>query len=185
MWARKTLVVLLIVGVVGSGCALAGPAQDVLKDLAQSERNERLITGYTFIGIGVAVGIVSAAVLMDSEIGIYGILAGGLITVPGIVALAVPSNAEIECNKACDSETESALALERLADRGKLNRIMSGVVNIAAGVASLVIPYSYITPYDYLYSAVSSFGAAVVDLLFPSKEERAYARYLTLAGQEG
>ena len=62
MRLKTVLVTLLVTGVLTSGCALAGPAQDVLEDLARSERNERLIAGYTALGIGAAIGLVSAAV---------------------------------------------------------------------------------------------------------------------------
>jgi len=177
MGLRTFLMSLLIVGVLASSWVAAGPAQEILEDLARSERNERRIAGYTYLGIGAAVGLVSTAVLIDSGIGIYGVVVGGLIALPGVVALVVPSAAELECRQGCDSEDDSALALERLADRGRLERFVSGIVNIAAGVASLLHPFGYFTRYDYVYTAMSSFGMAAVDFLFPSKEERAYARY--------
>lgn len=185
MRMRKLLLAVVIVSVVGSGCALAGPAHDVLGDLAQSERAARRMAGFTTLGIGVAIGVVSAAVMLESGIGIYGVIAGGLIALPGVVMLAIPSEAEREFAQAGGSETASALALERLSERGRRSRMMSGVVNLAAGIASLLYPYSYFTPYDYIYSAISSFGMAAVDFLFPSKEEQAFARYQNLAFQEG
>jgi hypothetical protein len=185
MVGKSLWVVVLIAAVVGSGCALAGPAQDVLGDLARSERSERLISGYTLVGIGAAIAVVSAAVMVESGIGIYGVLAGGLVAAPGVVILAVPSRVEREFAEAGDSEVESALALERLADEGRRGRILSGIVDLAAGVASLVYPYSYITPYDHIYSAISSFGMAAYQFLFPSKEERALERYQELVLQAG
>ncbi len=183
MRLRSVLSVVLAVVVIASSTALAGPAQDVLSDLARSERSARLATGYTYIGLGVAIGVVSAVVLIDSGIGIYGVLTGALIAVPGVAALLVPSPAEREFVEAGDSEIEAALALERLAETGRRERIVSGIANIAAGIASLLYPFEYFTPYDYVYSAVSSFGMAAVDFLFPSKEERALARYQRLAEQ--
>ena len=183
MRLQSAMAVVLVVAVVASSTALAGPAQDVLSDLARSERSARLATGYTYIGLGVAIGVVSAVVLVDSGIGIYGVLTGALIAVPGVAALLVPSAAEREFADAGDSEIEAALALERLAETGRRERIISGIANVAAGVASLLYPFEYFTPYDYVYSAVTSFGMAAVDFPFPSKEERAFSQYLRLAEQ--
>lgn len=178
------LAVVLAAVVIASSTALGGPAQDVLGDLARSERSARVATGFTTIGLGVAIGVVSAVVLVDSGMGIYGVLAGALIAVPGIALLLVPSVAEREFAEAGDSEIEAALALERLSETGRRERIVSGIANAAAGVASLLYPFEYFTPYDYVYSAVTSFGMAAVDFLFPSKEERAFSRYLRLVEQE-
>ncbi len=183
MRLQSAMAVVLVVAVVASSTALAGPAQDVLSDLARSERSARLATGYTYIGLGVAIGVVSAVVLVDSGIGIYGVLTGALIAVPGVAALLVPSVAEREFAEVGDSEIGAALALGRLAETGRRERIISGIANVAAGVASLLYPFEYFTPYDYVYSAVTSFGMAAVDFLFPSKEERAFFRYQRLAEQ--
>jgi hypothetical protein len=99
--------------------------------------------------------------------------------------LVVPSDVEREYAESKDSETACALALERLADNGLRSRVLSGIVNASAGVASLLFPFNFITPYDSVYSAVSSLGMAAYDFLFPSKAELAYARDLELAGQGG
>lgn len=181
MQRRRVLAAVLIIALVGSSCVFAGPAQEILEDLSKSEQSARLATAFTYIGLGVVVSGVSAAVLMDSGIGIYGVIAGGVIALPGVVSLAVRSSAEREFARVGDSEIESALALERLAAEGRLGRIISGLGNLAAGVASLLYPFSYFTRYDYVYSAVMSFGTAAVDFLFLSKEERAYKRYEALA----
>ena len=172
-----TLVVVMLL----SGCAvLAGPAQDVLGDLADSARIERIVSGWTTVGTGVVIGVGGYLLGNELKLGSYALIAGGVVALPGVVTLMVPSEAELACRRSCDSETESSLALERLAGNAKLERILSGVVNIAAGVASLLFPYSYVTQYDYIYSAVMSFGLAAVDLFFPSKEERAYESYKLL-----
>lgn len=184
MRLRSVLAVVLAVVVIASSTALAGPAQDVLGDLAHSERSARLATGYTSIGLGVAIGVGSVVVLSGSGIEIYGVLAGALIAILGVVALVVPTAAEREFADAGDSEIEAALALEQLAEAGRRERIVSGIANVAAGVASLLYPFGYLTPYDHVYSAVTSFGTAAVDFLFPSKEERAFARYERLVQQE-
>lgn len=183
MRLQSAMAVVLVAVVVASSAALAGPAQDVLGDLARSERSTRLAGGYTYIGLAVAIGVVSVVVLVDSGIGTYGVLAGALIAVPGVATFLVPSPVERGFAEAGDSEIEAALALEWLAEMGRRERITSGVANVAAGVASLLYPFEYFTPYDYVYSAVSSFGMAAVDFLFPSKEERAFARYDRLAEQ--
>jgi len=183
MRLQSAMAVVLVVVVVASSAAVAGPAQDVLGDLACSERSARLAGGYTYIGLGVAIGVVSVVVLVDSGIGIYGVLAGALIAVPGVVALLVPSAAEREFAETGDSEIEAALALERLAETGRRERTVSGIANVAVGVASLLYPFEYFTTYDYIYSAVSSFSMAAVDFLFLSKEERAFSRYQRLAEQ--
>ncbi|MBU0596161.1 hypothetical protein KJ567_05715 [Candidatus Bipolaricaulota bacterium] len=180
----KCVLVVLMVGlVVGSACVLAGPAQEVLGDLAETERSARVVTGITSIGLGVAIGVGSYVFLAGSGMEIYGAIAGGLVALPGVVMLLLPSEAERACYDACDSEVESAFALERLAAQGRLNRYISGAANLAAGVVSLLYPYNYFTSYDYVITAVSSFGMAVIDFLLPSKEEIAYAKYEALAAQ--
>jgi hypothetical protein len=183
MRLRSMSAVLLAVVVIASSAALAGPAQDVLGDLARSERSARLAGGYTSIGIGVAIGVGSVVLLAGSGLEIYGVLTGALIAIPGAITLVVPSAAEREFAEAGDSEIQAALALERLAETGRRERIVSGIANVAAGVASLLYPFEYFTPYDYVYAAVSSFGMAAVDFLFPSTEERAFAQYQRLAEQ--
>jgi hypothetical protein len=183
MRLRSALAAVLAVVVITSSTALAGPAQDVLSDLARSERSARLVAGYTTIGVGVAIGVGSVVVLAGSGSEIYGVLVGALVAIPGVVTLVIPTAAEREFVEAGESEIEAALALERLAETGRRERIVSGIANVAAGVASLLYPFGYLTPYDYVYAAVSSFGMAAVDLLFPSEEERAFARYQKLAEQ--
>jgi len=182
---RYRILAMVLVWVLIAGSAvLAGPAQDVLGDLARSERSARLASGYVSLGLGVAIGVGSAVVLAGTGTELYGILAGGLVALPGVFSLMVPTAAEREFAEAGESEIAAALALERLAEMGRRERIISGVANVAAGVASLLYPFGYFTPYDYVYSAVSSFGSAAVDLLLPSKEERAFATYERLVAQE-
>jgi hypothetical protein len=183
VWNRLcgVAVVLVAVGL----CVHAGPAQDVLADLADSAHSERIASGVVTLGVGVAIGVASAVFLRGSELGIYGLIAGGAMAVPGALLLVIPSSAEQEYLRSGDSEAASALALERLADEGRRNRLLSGVSNAAAGVASLFYPINVITPHDSLYSAMASFGMAVYDFLVPSKEEAAYDRYASLAEQGG
>jgi len=183
MRLKKGFVVALAVIVVASSAAIAGPAQEVLGDLARSGRSARLVSGYTSIGLGVAIGVGSAVVLAGSGLEIYGVLAGALVAVPGVVTLVLPTAAEREFSEAGDSEIKAAMALERLAEVGRRERMVSGIANVAAGIASLLYPFAYFTPYDYVYSAVVSFGMAALDFLLPSAEERAYATYQRLAEQ--
>ena len=178
-------VLALVLIVLGSSCILAGPAQDILGNLADSARSERVVSGLTTIGIGAAIGIGGYLLLDDMGLGTYAAIAGGLVALPGLITLAIPSSAEIACSRSCDSEIDSALALEGMAAGARLTRYISGIINIAAGTASLLFPYSYVTPYDYVYSAIMSFGMAAIDFLFPSMEERAYERYRLLAGEAG
>lgn len=185
MILRGLWVAVLIAGLVGTGAATAGPAQEVLEDLAHGERTARVTSGLTSIGLGVAVGVGGFVVLSGSGMEIYGALAGALIAVPGVVTLMVPSAAERELAEAGDAELEAALALERLAESGRRERIVSGIAHVAAGIASLLYPFGFVTPYDHVYSAVTSFGMAAVDFLLPSKEERALARYERLAQASG
>lgn len=176
----------LLVAAVGvllfASCVSAGPAQDVLSDLAESSRSGRITTGLVTIGAGVALGVASIAFL-GSDLVVYGLLAAGVVAVPGALSLLVPSTAELEFERAGGSETESALALARLADEGRRARLLSGISNVAAGIATLVYPIDLFTPYDALVSAVSSFGMAVYDFLVPSREEAALDRYEILAAQ--
>jgi len=183
MRLRRVLVGVVVLAVLGSATVLGGPAQDVLADLARSERSARVAGGVAAIGVGVAVGVGSAVFLAGSGVEFYGMLTGALIALPGVGMLIVPTAAEREYLAAGASEVESALALERLALSGRRGRIISGIANAATGIASLIYPFSYLTPYDYVYTAVTSFGMAAVDFLLPSSEERAYATYQRLAAQ--
>jgi len=182
---RRIAIVWLMALIVGSSCLFAGPAQDILGSLAESARTERVVSGLTTIGVGVAVGVGGYFLLADVGWGPYAAIAGGLIALPGILTLVLPSEAEIACARSCDSEIDAALALENMAATARLTRFVSGIVNVAAGTAALLFPYSYITPYDYVYSAIVSYGTAVLDFLFPSKEERAYQQYLAIAEEGG
>ena len=182
---RKGLAPALVLIVLGSSCLLAGPAQDILGNLADSARSERVVSGLTSIGVGAVVGIGGYFLLNDMGLGTYAVVAGGLVALPGLIALVIPSAAEIACSRSCDSEIDSALALEDMAAGARLTRYISGIVNIATGTASLLFPYSYVTAYDYVYSAIISYGMAAIDFLFPSKEERAYDSYRLLAGETG
>jgi hypothetical protein len=183
---RTGVIAAIVVAIVLSAAAIvvAGPAQEILGDLARSEGSSRMIAGVATVAVGVAVGVGSAAFLMGTDYGIYGIVAGGLIAAPGVVMLVVPSEAERAYAAAKDSEEDCALALENLAEKARMARIVSGIVNASAGVASLLFPINLITRYDYVYSAVSSFGAAAIDFLLPSTEERAYSRYLDAVESE-
>jgi MFS family permease len=174
------MVAALALAILGSGCVAAGPAQDVLADLARSERTARIASGIGSVAVGAAIGIAGSLLLTDPTLQTYGWIAGGLVAAPGLLVLAVPSQAELAARHA-ETETEAVLALERLAAGGRTERMISGVANLAAGVAALVFPYRFITPYDYLYSAVYSFGSAALDFLLLSKEERAYNTYRELA----
>ncbi|MFC2078381.1 hypothetical protein ACFLSZ_00205 [Candidatus Bipolaricaulota bacterium] len=179
----KTGVILVLGVVLIAGGLLAGPAQDILGNLADTARAERVVSGLTTIGIGAAVGIGGYLLLDDMGLGTYAAIAGGLVALPGLITLVVPSSSEIACLRSCDSEVDSALALEAMASSARLTRYVSGIVNVAAGTASLLFPYSYVTPYDYVYSAIVSYGMATLDFIFPSKEERAYRQYeLAIAG---
>jgi hypothetical protein len=177
---RRTVGVLLVALVVGNSCLLAGPAQDILGSLAESARSERILSGLTNIGIGAAFGIGGYLLLSDVGWGPYAAIAGGLVALPGVLTLVIPSQAEIACARSCDSEVDAALELGNMAATARLARYVSGIVNITAGTVSLLFPYSYITPHDYVYSAIVSYGTAVMDFLFLSKEERAYREYLVL-----
>ena len=181
----KRGIVLLLVLVLASSCVLAGPAQEILSDLSESARAERVVSGWTSIGIGTVIGVGGFLLLDDAGLGTYAAVAGGLVALPGVITLVIPSEAEIACSKSCDSEIDSAMALEQMAANAKLERYISGVINIAAGAASLLFPYSYVTQYDYVYSAVMSFGMGALDFLLPSKEERAYRSYELLAAPTG
>jgi len=176
---------LMLVMVLASSCVLAGPAQDILGNLADSAQSERVVSGLTTIGIGVVIGVGGYLLVNDMGLGTYAAITGGLVALPGIITLVLPSEAESACRKACDSEVDSALALEQMAANAKLTRYISGIVNVAAGTVSLLFPYSYVTQYDYVYSAIISFGMGAIDFLFPSKEERSYESYKLLAASTG
>jgi len=177
---RKTFALVLVVVFASSG-VLAGSAQDILNNLAESSRTERRVSGLTTIGIGTVIGVGGFLLLDDLGLGTYAAITGGLVALPGLITLVIPSDAEISCSRSCDSEIDSAMALEKMAANAKLERYISGVINIAAGAASLLFPYSYITQYDYVYSSIMSFVMGALDFLLPSKEERAYESYRLMA----
>ena len=177
--------VMVLVMVLASSCVFAGPAQEILGKLAESAQTERMVSGWTSIGIGTVIGVGGFLLLDDVGLGTYAAVAGGLVALPGLITLVIPSEPEIACSKSCDSEVESARALEQMAANAKLERYISGVINIAAGAAALLFPYSYVTQYDYVYSAIMSFGMGAIDFLLPSKEERAYKSYELLAMSAG
>jgi hypothetical protein len=179
----KRLLVAGMLVILAGLVAHAGPAQDVLSDLARSAHDERIATGIATLGVGVAIGVASGLFLMGTDLGIYGLIAGGVIAAPGVALLLLPSSSEREFGQFGDSEADSALALARLADEGRRNRFLSGVGNVATGIATLVYPINVVTPYDSLYSTVASLGMAVYDFLIPSREEAAYDRYRVLVEQ--
>lgn len=181
----KTGFVIVMAVFLISGSVIAGPAQEILSDLADSARSERMISGMVTIGIGAAVGIGGFILLNDVGLGGYAAIAGGLVALPGVITLVIPSSAEIACNLHCQSEIESASALEELAAAARFSRYVSGVINIAAGTVSLLFPINVFTQHDYIFSAIMSYGMAVMDFLFPSKEEMAFERYLVLVGEAG
>lgn len=181
----KRSVVFVLIFVLASTCVVAGPAQDILGNLAASARRDRMISGWTAIGAGTVIGVGGFLLLDDLGLGTYAAVAGGLVALPGLISLIVPSKAELACARSCDSEIDSAMALDQMAASAKLERYLSGVINIAAGTASLLFPYSYVTQYDYVYSAVLSFGRGALDFLLPSKEERAYKNYELLVSPQG
>ena len=113
MTAKVLLVTLLMLMVAGSW-VLAGPAQEILGSLADDARGERLLSGFTSLGLGVGLGVGSYLLLGGSGLEIYGVIAGGLYAVQGIITLVIPTPAEIACRQSCDSEMESAMALEEL-----------------------------------------------------------------------
>ncbi len=182
---KRGFVLVLVMMVLASSCVFAGPAQEILGNLAESARTQRMMSGWTAIGMGTVIGVGGYVLLDDVGLGTYAAIAGGLVALPGLITLVIPSSAEVACSKACDSEIDSALALEQMAATAKLERYISGVINMAAGAASLLFPYSYVTQYDYVYSAIVSFGRGAIDFLFPSKEERAYKSYELLAMSAG
>jgi len=173
---RKVTVVVLSLMLIGSSLVFAGPAQDVLGDLAAEAQSSRLISGYVLIGAGVVAGVAGTLLLAPLDLAWVGPLVGGVIAVPGVIALLSPSEAEQEA-AAAETEEAAVIALHRLAESGQRARFISGIVNLASGVASLVFPYSFVTAYDYVYSAVLSFGMAALDFLLPSQEEQALAHY--------
>ena len=59
-----------------SACAHAAPAQVVLADLADSAHSERIATDTAMMGVGVTIGVASGLFLMDTELGIYGLIVG-------------------------------------------------------------------------------------------------------------
>jgi hypothetical protein len=169
-----------VIGIVLLAGALvtAGPAQEILGELAEASRSQRMTSGVASIAIGAAVAVGGSILLAEQGMSSYALLAGGLIALPGVLSVAIPSDAERMCARACHSEVAAADALEEMALRARISRYVSGATRVVAGTLSLLFPYRRVTQFDYLYSAVASFGSAASDFLILSREERAYRRYL-------
>ncbi len=164
----------------------AGPAQTVLQDLAETEKSERTLSGYIMIGTGIVVGLALSAVFAyaagpDSGAALLGLGIGVAFAIPGIISLAVPSKAEREYTVAGGSEARSLVALQRLASEGRNSRFISGIVDGAVALASLLSPYYFPSSYDYLYATAFYGGMAGYSFLVPSREEQALERYRELA----
>lgn len=164
---------------------VGGPAQEILGELAETARAQRMTSGVVSIGLGAVVGIGGAILLADHGLSSYALLAGGLIALPGVLTLAIPSEAERACARACHSEAAAADELERMALTARIGRYVSGSINVVVGTVSLLFPYRRVSDYDYLVSALASYGRAASDFLIPSREEKAYERYLMLAAAGG
>jgi hypothetical protein len=183
---RRVAVMLVVLLAATSLIVSAGPAQTVLQDLAETERSERTLSGYLMIGAGIVVGLALGAVLAsvagpDSGAALLGVGIGAAFALPGIISLAVPSKAEREYSVAGSSEARSLVALQRLASEGRNGRLISGIVDGAIAVASLLSPYYFPTSYDYLYATAFYGGMAGYNFLVPSREEQALQRYSELA----
>lgn len=84
---KKASIIAVIVAILFSAVVVAGPAQVVLQDLAESEKEARLLLGYGFIGLGVVGGLVTTVALADYGLGEYGLAVGGLLALPGFFSL--------------------------------------------------------------------------------------------------
>jgi len=177
-------IILAVVGILTVSVVIAaGPAQLVLRDLAETEKDTRMWTGYGFLGAGILCGLVAAGALAQYGLGQYGLIIGGLVALPGVLYLAIPSQAERELALNGDSEDRAAVALQRLAADGFRSRLLSGIGSAAVGVASLLYPYGFVTQYDYVYSFAFNLGMAAYDFLVPSREEAALQRYQSMTTQ--
>jgi hypothetical protein len=123
----KTGFILVLIVVLASSYVYAGPAQDILGNLADSARSERVVSGLTTVGIGAVIGVGGYLLVNDMGLGTYAAITGGLIALPGLITLVLPSEAESACSRSCDSEVYSALALEKIASSSRLTRYISGV----------------------------------------------------------
>lgn len=163
-------------------------AYGILEDLALEARNERLIAGGSLIVGGLLVGATVAAVVPPPDGLWIGGLVAGIGVVPGVIVVAIPSEAERAFADASsapqeDQERRALVALTRLAEKAKERRYMRAIGYAAAGLASLAFPSSlqFITPYDWLYSSLMNLGMAAVTMLIPSREEQALQTYERLA----
>jgi hypothetical protein len=98
----------------------------VLEDLADSTHSGRIVTGTASLAVSVAIGVAGSLFLMDMELGIYGLIAGGVIATAGVVLLLSPAPSKQESAWSGTSEAESAVALERWVDGGRRGRILIG-----------------------------------------------------------
>ncbi len=184
---RYIVTAALVLVVALSPILAAGPAQTVLQDLAETERSERMFSGYVLVGAGVIVGAAASLILAsaigsdDPLVALIGVGIGAVFVVPGILSLTIPSRAEREYAVSGGAEDRSVVALQRLASKGRSERYVSGIANAAIAVASLLSPFYFASSYDYLYATAFYGGMAAYRFLFPSREEEALQRYYALA----
>lgn len=93
---RYIVTAALVLVVALSPILAAGPAQTVLQDLAETERSERMFSGYVLVGAGVIVGAAASLILAsaigsdDPLVALIGVGIGAVFVVPGILSLTVP-----------------------------------------------------------------------------------------------
>jgi MFS family permease len=197
---RKTVQVAVVVAVLvlaPIALAFAQAASDriaygILEDLAQEKRGERLITGGSLVVGGLLIGATVAAIVPPPDGLWIGGLVAGVGVIPGAIILAIPSDAERSFSDVANApreeqEQRALLALTRLADKARQQRLIRAIGYAAAGLASLAFPSSlqFVTQYDWLYSTLTNLGMAAYTLLVPSREERALLTYERLAAVGG
>jgi len=169
-----------------------GLAYGILEDLAQENRDERLLSGAGLIAGGLVIGgIVVAVVPPPDNLWIGGLVASAGV-IPGALVLAIPSDAERALNDVASAapgerEQKAVLALTRLAAEARQRRFMAAIGYAAAGLASLAFPSSlqFVTQYDWLYSTLTNLGMAAYTVLVPSREEQALQTYERLVATGG
>ena len=167
-------------------------AYGILEDLAQENRDERLLSGAGLIAGGLVIGgIVVAVVPPPDNLWIGGLVASAGV-IPGALVLAIPSDAERALNDVASAapgerEQKAVLALTRLAAEARQRRFMAAIGYAAAGLASLAFPSSlqFVTQYDWLYSTLTNLGMAAYTVLVPSREEQALQTYERLVATGG
>ena len=167
-------------------------AETFLGNLAQTKKTDRTIGGVAITALGVGTGILFSTLKADDDMNedevkalkTVGYIGSGIMVGAGIIALAIPSEAEnhyrdvktIEDPVARENAAYSSLVY--CAEKAKRERLMNGAVSAAAALYFLFSEPDY--PYNnnyYTYNGLIFAAGAGSSFLIKSVEEKMLDQY--------